>query len=202
VPIEHVLCGPHAVPFGLLPTAVQVGDDVAEAQLVTPTAQTSAGWQDCPATHAATQEPEEQTKPEPHEVESGKVPVELQVPGVTEELQVSSPLLHGSAGWQATPALHVGGTHAPPLHTLLPPQVVPSALLLVVMQTASPVVVGQEDVPVVQTLGGWQSWFATQVEAMHVPALHTRPVPQVVPSTRFWEVSMQTALPVVQLVLP
>jgi hypothetical protein len=126
----------------------------------------------------------------------------LHVPGVDEDVQAVVPLLHGFAGWHCRFDTQLDATQEPPLHTLPPPQVVPSALLLVVMHTASPVVVGQEEVPVVQELEGWQSWFETQVEAMHAPALHTRPVPQPVPSARFWEESRQTALPVAQLVFP
>ncbi len=102
-----------------------------------------------------TQAPAEQTSPTPHEVPSTLDPTALHVPGCEGEVQVVAPRLHAFEGSHAAPGVQPAATHEPLLHTLPPPHVVPSGLLLVTMQLASESAVGHEVMPLTQALLGW-----------------------------------------------
>ena len=97
---------------------------------------------------------------------------------------------------QARPA--VQAEHVPALHTRLVPQLVPSGSEVVVsVHTGAPV--EQERVPVWHVLAGVQD--CPLLHVTHAPALHTMPLPQVVPAAVL-PVSTQTELPVVHEVAP
>ncbi len=127
------------------------------------------------------QVPEAHTSPAPHPVPSGLFPVVVQVPGCVVDVHSTAPVAHGFAGSQAAPAVQVGATHAPPLHTFPPPHAVPSGLLLVTMQLASEIADGHEVIPVVHGFAGWHTWFGEQVAPTQAPSLHAAPLPHEVP---------------------
>jgi hypothetical protein len=111
--------------------------------------------------------------------------------------QSVEPVSHGFDGVHAAPCVHE--VHAPLSHTLLVPHAVPfAALVPVSLHTAAPV--EQSVVPAWHALVGAHE--APCVHAMHAPALHTSLLPHVVPLGAGVIVSVQTATPVEQSVLP
>ena len=88
--------------------------------------------------------------------------------------------------------------HAPALQTAFSPQLEPS-VTFVPASKQTEVPVEHEVVPLWQGFAGVQATPA--VQAVHVPTLHTKFVPQVVPSVTF-PVSRQTEVPVPQSVRP
>jgi hypothetical protein len=130
----------------------------------------------------------------PHTVPTGLLPLATHT-----ELPVEHdvmPSLHGSAGVQATPAVHA--TQLPARQTWFVPQLAPFATAVPVSwQVALPVV--QVSVPV------WQGLFGVHappaVHATHVPLLQTRLLPHVEPFATF-PVSAQTEAPVTHDVAP
>jgi hypothetical protein len=99
----------------------------------------------------------------------------------------------------STPLLQISVVpqHAPDLHCMLAPQVVPSPTELPVSSQASVV---QSSVPVWQGLAGTHGPPGTH--AVQLPALQTMPVPHGVPFGAGFPVSLQTGLPVVHEVVP
>jgi hypothetical protein len=100
---------------------------------------------------------------------------------------------------QAWVASHVPAeVWTPSTHDGPAPHDVPTGLLLLSAQTGIPVV--QEIAPFRQGLPGGHA--APVMQATQVPALQTRFVPQLWPFGAFSSVSVQTALPVAQLMAP
>jgi hypothetical protein len=154
-PLAHTSPVPHAVPSVTLPTLTHVPGFVSEIQASAPVLHGSAGSHAVPATHVgATQAPPLQTFPPGHSVRSGLGPVTVQLGWAVADEQEVVPTVQKFEGWQACFATH-GATQVPALHTLLPPQPVPSA-------TFSPVS-PQTELPVVQVvLPWWHGSAATQ----------------------------------------
>ena len=101
-------------------------------------------------------------------------------------------------GVHASPAVHE--THAPALHTMLVPQLVPFATLPDGVHTGAPVL--QVVIPVRQ---GWPvtAQLAPAVQFPQTPvALQTRLVPHDVPAARFVPVSVHCAVPVEHTSVP
>ena len=86
----------------------------------------------------------------------------------------------------------------PPEHDCGGPHCAPCPLLPLSTQTDEPV--EHDVVPVLHGFVGWQVWPA--VHETQLPLLHTRFVPQVVPSATFDPLSLQTGAPVLQLSVP
>ncbi len=107
------------------------------------------------------------------------------------------PTWHGSAGVQASPAVHA--THAPaPSQTWSVPQLVPAAIGGPSTQTGPAV---HDIVPVALHAVGVQD--APGVQETHAPeASQTASVPQEVPGARSAPVSAHTAVPVSQEIVP
>ena len=83
------------------------------------------------------------------------------------------------AAAQVPVALHIAGSVNVPFEQDWPaPHSVPWPLLPLSTQTDDPV--AHEVTPVLQGFVGWQGWLA--VQETQLPVLHTRFVPQVVPS--------------------
>ena len=96
-------------------------------------------------------------------------------------------------------ALHIAGNVSTPFaHDCPAPHSVPIPLLPLSTQTDEPV--EHDVVPVLHGFVGWQVWPA--VHETQLPLLHTRFVPQVVPSATFDPLSLQTGAPVLQLSVP
>src|SRR5262249_871764 len=83
-------------------------------------------------------------------------------------------------------------------HDWAAPHSVPEPLVPVSMQTDIPV--AHDVAPVLHWFVGWHGWFATH--ETQLPALHTRLVPQPVPSGWFAPLSEQTGVPVLQFSVP
>jgi hypothetical protein len=152
-------------------------------------------------TAAVTQPADTQTSPAPQAVPSAFGSPSTQRPGAVEDVHAVAPSRHGFAGWHGAFGMHAAATHEPPLHTLPPPQAVPSGLLLVTTQLGSAIGVAQAVVPVVHGFSGWQTWFDAHVGATQAPAWHTLDAPQAVPSGRS-PASTQTGAPLAQPTLP
>jgi hypothetical protein len=173
-------------PSVLVPVTSHTGVAQELVHVVTPQAQTSlpgpGGEQKIPAVQVATHVPLEQTCPEPQEVPSGRASPGWQVPGDVAEVQASSPVRHGLAGWQEAPSTQVTGTHEPALQTSPWPQEVPSGSAPTIEHVGAATGLTHEVVPVAQGLpSGWQGSPSWQVGATHAPARHA-PRGQVVPS--------------------
>jgi hypothetical protein len=184
---------PQVVPFALLPVSAHT--DVPVTQEVVPVRHALVGWQLAPAVQA-TQVPLLQTRLVPQTVPlTSELPVSAQV--IVGE-QAVMPAWQGFAGVQASPAVHA--THAPALHTMLVPQLVPFATLPDSTQTGAPVVqvvmaVRQGRFAMVQ--------LAPAVQAPQVPvALQTRLVPQAVPAGSNVPASVHCGVPVVHDSVP
>jgi hypothetical protein len=191
VPALQTMLVPQDVPPALFPLSTQTCDPVEHD--VVPSLQGLPGWQALPAVQE-THCPVLQTRFVPHDV-----PSESEVFASTHVdapvLQLNVPAWQGLAGVQLPPAVQV--MHAPPEHTLLVPQDVPFGAFPDATQVEMPV--EHDVVPVLQGSLGWQD--APAVHAMQAPPLQTWPVPQAVPSVRFWLLSPQLMLGE-QLVVP
>ena len=150
-----------------------------------------------PAVHEA-HAPPLQTRFVPHAVpfDSGAAALSTQadVPVAQEVI----PVRHGS-GFVAHESPAVQEAHAPPLQTMFAPQLVPFAFAAASRQTDVPV--AQEVTPSWQSGSGFDVQDSPAVHDAHVPALHTRFVPQLVPFG-FAVASTQTEVPVAQDVTP
>jgi hypothetical protein len=200
-PPAHAWPLPQAVPSGFAPDSVQVGAAHGEEQAVTATAHALASSQERPVMQAAVHAPPAQTRPFPQAVPSGWLPLTWHVPGAVAELHAIEPVLHGSDGSHAAPALHeLAETHDPPLQTSPAPQLVASGLFSVTTQPGAAAALVHVEMPVVHGFSGWQTWFPTQ-DTTHAPALQTFPPPQAVPSGTL-PLSTQADAPPAQLVRP
>lgn len=116
------------------------------------------------------------------------VPAALQALG-----QVVVVVLHA---WLAS---HIAADVLTPLLQLwAAPHRVPTGLLLLTVQTEDPV--AQEVVPLVQGLLGVQ--VSPAVHETQLPVLHTRFVPQLLPSATDVPLSLHVAMPVLQVRVP
>jgi hypothetical protein len=140
--------------------------------------------------------PATQTSPAPQTVPSGTLaPVSPQAAAPV--LQLVAPTWHALLGVHAPPAVHP--TQAPPLQTRFVPHALPFAAFAPVSRHV--------DVPVLQSVvPTWQTLFGVHalpaVQATHAPALHTRSVPHAWPFRAFAPVSVHTATPLLQAVVP
>ncbi len=184
---------PHAVPSATLPLSAHSGLPVLH--VVMPTRHGLVTVHAAPTLHAA-QVPPPQTRSVPQAVPSAT--------GVVWSVQLGVPALQSSLPtWQAFVGTHVAAAtqaaQVPFEHTMLVPQPWPSGAGPDCMQTATPVAhvvtpvwhgspVGAQGVP--------------SAQVAHVPAWHTMPVPQGVPSDCETPVSPQLAPDAPQIVFP
>jgi hypothetical protein len=193
VPALQTWFVPQAVPLERFPVSAQT--DVPVMHDVAPIRQGLVGWQLAPAVQA-TQVPALQTRLVPQTVPLARFEA-LSVQVMVGEQEVT-PVWQGLAGAQARPAVHE--THAPPLHTMLVPQLMPFCALPDSMQTGAPVL--QVVVPVRQGRPAMLQ-LAPAVQSPQAPAaLQTRLVPQAVPAGRFVPASMHCGVPVEQDSVP
>ena len=150
---------------------------------------------EAPALHAE-HVPLSQTRPVPHVVPFVTLlPVSLQT--AVPVVQTMLPVWHWFGGVQLVPDEHV--VHDPLSQTSPVPHDVPLLTgVPVSVHTATPV--EQSVVPVSHGLAGVHAAF--WVQAAHVPLSHTSLVPQVVPLAALVPVSVHTAVPVEQSVVP
>src|SRR5512146_313559 len=146
-----------------------------------------------------TQAPRLQERPAPQLVPSGTLaPVSVQAGPLAQDVV---PTWHAFAGVQTWPGVHA--TQAPPLQTsgrdAFTSHVVPSASAAPSTQVEVPV--AQSVVPAWHGVG-LPAQARPAVHAAQAPALHTRFVPQLVPSARRVVVSTQAWVPVAQEVVP
>ena len=108
------------------------------------------------------------------------------------------PAWQGLAGVQASPVVH--DTHAPALHTMFVPQVVPLATFADSTHTAAPLL--HAVVPVRHGLLGTEQ-VAPSLQSPQTPvALQTLSVPQAVPAGTMAVPALQTGVPVPQASVP
>jgi hypothetical protein len=125
------------------------------------------------------------------------IPVSVHAGGVAVQSRV--PVSQGFAmGVHALPAMHA--PHTPFSQTMLPvPHMLPLRTFMPVsLQTDTPVAQSVE--PTWQTFDGMH--VSPSAQAMHVPLLHTSPVPHMVPFLAFIPVSVHLAVPLVQSIVP
>jgi hypothetical protein len=177
VPAEQVFPAAHGVESALLPVAPHT--EVPVEQLVVPVLHGIDGTsQVVPCVQE--QAPAEQARFVPHDVPfAALVPVSTHI--IEPVAQDCFPVWQGAlAGVQAVFSVH--WVQAPPLHTMLAPQVDPSLTFAVFMHT---------DVPVEQSVAPvWHRLpFGVQtspiLHALQLPPLQTRFVPQLAPFARF-----------------
>jgi hypothetical protein len=141
----------------------------------------------------ATQVPSMQTRPVPHGVPLELLPDATHVDTPVEHEVI--PALQGSVKGQVFKAAQA--THAPALHTLSIPQLVPSWMG---SPLSAQLMVGEQTF-----LPAWQGFVGVQesptVQGTHAPPLQTLPVPHGVPFAAFPD-SRQTGAPVLQTVMP
>jgi hypothetical protein len=106
------------------------------------------------------------------------------------------PFLHGLPVSQEAPSLH--GMQLPLLHTWPEPQALPFATLAISTQTEVPL--AHEVLPVLHGLLGVQVVLA--VQALHCPLAQTMLAPQEAPAGRSLPVSLHSAIPLVQDMVP
>ncbi len=193
-PLSQTWLVPHEVPLATF-VFVSVHTAVPVEQLVVPRSQGLVGVHDAPVVHAA-QAPLSQTSLVPHTVPlAACVPVSVHV-GVPPE-QLSVPVSHALVGVHDAPAVHA--VHAPLWQTELAPQDVPLGTALFVL--------AQTEAPVEQTVCQTVHEFVGEHTVPAVHAVQAAPrqtmfVPHVVPSASAVPVSLHTATPVEQSVVP
>lgn len=153
-----------------------------------------AGTQEAPAAQG-THAPPMQTLLAPHDVPFWTLPVSRQTGAPV--LHTIAPERHGlPATRQAAPLLHATQAPVAP-QTRSVPHEAPGA-------TFAPVSLHWTVAPHAST-PWWQRLVGVHgspaVQALHAPAWHTMPAPQLAPSARL-SVSVQTAAPVAQTILP
>jgi hypothetical protein len=146
----------------------------------------------CPAVHAL-QTPSPQTKPAPHDVPFGRLPLSVHTGAPV--LHVVVPVLHGLSGEQISPTVH--GVQTPPPQTRLTPQLVPSATRPPASVHVGPAL--HDSVPVWHGLAGTHEDPATQ--PTHAPTEQTRSVPHDVPFATS-PFSVQTGVPLPHTISP
>ncbi len=192
-PAEQMPDAPHDVPSATLPVSRHTGEPVVH--VVAPVRQGLVGAQGAPSLHATQVPAPLHTRPVPHDVPPGRLPVSAHV-GMPVE-HVIEPVRQGLSGEHAEPAAHA--MHDPAaLQTMPAPHDEPGGARPDSRHTGPPV--EQSTAPVRHAVVGVQ--LAPAEHATHDPLpLHTEPAPQAVPGG-WLPASRHTEAPVEQSIAP